>query len=74
MLQICVFPDSAFLNPPGNLVFQSPYERIIVGNQYCDVPLGTIYMIRGENIVVMGRIVSYLGFVLALLIPELNCV
>ena len=40
----------------ANLVFQNPYERIIVGKQYCDMPLGSIYLVRGENVVLMGRI------------------
>ncbi|QDZ17772.1 Sm-like protein LSm1 [Chloropicon primus] len=40
----------------ANLVFQDPYERIIVGKQYCDIPLGSIYLLRGENVVLMGRI------------------
>ena len=47
----------------ANLLFTQPiYERIIVGNQYCDIPLGTCYLIRGENVVMMGRVVSFLGF------------
>mmetsp|Transcript_2322 Transcript_2322/g.6321 ORF Transcript_2322/g.6321 Transcript_2322/m.6321 type:complete len:225 (-) Transcript_2322:109-783(-) len=45
----------------ANLVFQNPYERIIVANQYCDIPLGSIYLVRGENVVLMGRVVSLLG-------------
>ena len=40
----------------ANLVLQNPYERIIVGKQYCDLPLGAIYLVRGENVVLMGRI------------------
>ena len=40
----------------ANLVFQNPYERIIVGKQYCDLPLGSIYLVRGENVVMMGRV------------------
>ena len=51
----------------ANLLFTQPiYERIIVGNQYCDIPLGTCYLIRGENVVMMGRVVSFLGFCFSL--------
>ena len=49
----------AFGTNTANLVFQDPYERIIVGKQYCDIPLGSIYLVRGENVVLMGRIVSF---------------
>lgn len=38
------------------MVFQDPYERVIVGGLYCDIPLGTIYLLRGENVVMMGRV------------------
>lgn len=41
----------------GNLVFQDSYERIYVDNCYADIPKG-VYLIRGENVVLMGEIVS----------------
>ncbi|KAE8817813.1 hypothetical protein D1007_04431 [Hordeum vulgare] len=30
-------------------------ERVIVGELYCDVPLG-LYVIRGENVVLIGEL------------------
>eukprot|EP00879_Flechtneria_rotunda_P002221 GHRR01002407.1.p1 GENE.GHRR01002407.1~~GHRR01002407.1.p1 ORF type:complete len:123 (+),score=22.26 GHRR01002407.1:288-656(+) len=38
----------------ANLVLENAVERIIVGNLYSDIPLG-IYLIRGENLVLMGH-------------------
>ena len=38
----------------ANIVLESAFERIIVGGQYCDVPLG-VYLVRGENLVMMCR-------------------
>lgn len=40
----------------GNLVFQDSYQRIYVDDCYADVPKG-VYLIRGENVVLMGEIV-----------------
>uniref|UniRef100_A0A7S0N6E1 U6 snRNA-associated Sm-like protein LSm1 n=1 Tax=Pyramimonas obovata TaxID=1411642 RepID=A0A7S0N6E1_9CHLO len=39
----------------ANLVLEDAYERIIVGDQYGDIPLG-LYIIRGENVVLLGQI------------------
>lgn len=39
----------------SNLVFEHAVERIIVGKKFADAPLG-LYIIRGENIVLMGQI------------------
>uniref|UniRef100_A0A7R9V5Q9 U6 snRNA-associated Sm-like protein LSm1 n=1 Tax=Chlamydomonas euryale TaxID=1486919 RepID=A0A7R9V5Q9_9CHLO len=39
----------------ANLVLDSAIERIIVGEQFCDCPLG-LQLIRGENVVLMGEI------------------
>lgn len=39
----------------ANLVLDGAIERIIVGEQYCDCPLG-LQLIRGENVVLMGEI------------------
>lgn len=41
----------------GNLVFQDSYQRIYVDDCYADIPKG-VYLIRGENVVLMGEIVS----------------
>ena len=40
----------------GNLVFQDSFERIYVDDCYADIPKG-VYLIRGENVVLMGEIV-----------------
>ncbi|GFR42921.1 hypothetical protein Agub_g3922 [Astrephomene gubernaculifera] len=39
----------------ANLVVEGAVERIIVGDQYGDIPLG-LQVIRGENVVLMGRV------------------
>lgn len=39
----------------ANLVLESSYERLVVGRQFADVPLG-VYLVRGENLVLMGRV------------------
>ncbi|KAL6757641.1 hypothetical protein V8C86DRAFT_2615734 [Haematococcus lacustris] len=39
----------------ANLVVESCVERIIVGEQYGDIPLGT-QLIRGENVVLLGEV------------------
>lgn len=40
----------------ANVVLQNACERVIVGELYCDVPLG-LYVIRGENVVLIGELV-----------------
>ncbi|XP_062185191.1 sm-like protein LSM1B isoform X2 [Phragmites australis] len=42
----------------ANVVLQGACERVIVGEQYCDVPLG-LYVIRGENVVLIGELICY---------------
>jgi small nuclear ribonucleoprotein (snRNP)-like protein len=42
----------------ANLVLQDAVERIFVGDIYGDIPSG-IYVIRGENVVLLGEIVTY---------------
>jgi U6 snRNA-associated Sm-like protein LSm1 len=37
------------------MVLESTVERIVVGDQFGDLPLG-LYMVRGENVVLMGEI------------------
>ncbi|GAQ77870.1 U6 snRNA-associated Sm-like protein LSm1 [Klebsormidium nitens] len=39
----------------ANVVLEAAIERIIVGEVYCDIPLG-LYIIRGENVVLIGEI------------------
>ncbi|ETV76943.1 hypothetical protein, variant 2 [Aphanomyces astaci] len=39
----------------ANIVLEGTCERHVVGNTYCDIPLG-LYIIRGENIVLMGEL------------------
>ncbi|KAH8549295.1 LSM1 protein [Umbelopsis sp. PMI_123] len=39
----------------ANLVLQDTIERIFVGNCYGDIPRG-IFLIRGENVVLLGEI------------------
>jgi U6 snRNA-associated Sm-like protein LSm1 len=56
-----------YINPSSfilaNLVLQDTIERIYVGNCYGDIPRG-IFLIRGENVVLLGEIVSDLFMVL----------
>ncbi|XP_010552248.1 PREDICTED: sm-like protein LSM1B [Tarenaya hassleriana] len=39
----------------ANAVLEGACERVIVGNDYCDIPLG-LYVIRGENVVLIGEL------------------
>lgn len=39
----------------ANLVIEDAVERIIVGDQYGEVPLG-LHVVRGENVVLLGEI------------------
>mmetsp|Transcript_3560 Transcript_3560/g.6490 ORF Transcript_3560/g.6490 Transcript_3560/m.6490 type:complete len:135 (-) Transcript_3560:199-603(-) len=39
----------------ANLVLERAVERIIVGDQYGDIPLG-LNVVRGENVVLLGEI------------------
>lgn len=43
----------------ANLVLHRTIERIHVGNEYGDIPRG-IFIIRGENVVLLGEIVREL--------------
>ncbi|XP_057797101.1 sm-like protein LSM1B isoform X2 [Salvia miltiorrhiza] len=38
-----------------NVVLEGACERLIVGDLYCDIPLG-LYVIRGENVVLIGEL------------------
>ncbi|EOD07015.1 hypothetical protein EMIHUDRAFT_440765 [Emiliania huxleyi CCMP1516] len=39
----------------SNVVLEHALERVIVGKRFADVPLG-LYVIRGENVVLLGQI------------------
>lgn len=56
-----IFISSFLPYPPtiANLVFQDTIERIYVGREYGDIPRG-IYVVRGENVVLVGEVVSLL--------------
>jgi len=41
----------------ANLVLHRTIERIHVGKKYGDIPRG-IFVIRGENVVLLGEVVS----------------
>jgi len=41
----------------GNLVLQNSVERTFAGKKYADMERG-IYLVRGENVLLMGEIVS----------------
>ena len=41
----------------ANLLLQDTIERIHVGKEYGDIPRG-IFIVRGENLVLLGEIVS----------------
>ncbi len=42
----------------ANLVLHRTIERIHVGKKYGDIPRG-IFVVRGENVVLLGEIVSF---------------
>lgn len=41
----------------ANVMLEQTVERVIVGDKYCDKPLG-LYVIRGENVVLLGTMVG----------------
>lgn len=43
----------------ANAVLEEACERVIVGDLYCDIPLG-LYIIRGENVVLIGELVWWI--------------
>ena len=45
----------------ANLLLQDTIERIHVGGKYGDIPRG-IFLVRGENMVLVGEIVSNLNY------------
>lgn len=44
----------------ANLLLQDTIERIHVGKEYGDIPRG-LFIVRGENVVLMGEVVSVQG-------------
>lgn len=46
----------SYLSSVANAVLEGACERVIVGDLYCDIPLG-LYVIRGENVVLIGELV-----------------
>lgn len=51
---VCFLPP---LKTAANLVLHQTVERIHVGKKYGDIPRG-IFVVRGENVVLLGEIVS----------------
>jgi len=49
--------DSCIISISANLVLHRTIERIHVGKKYGDIPRG-IFVIRGENVVLLGEVVS----------------
>ena len=45
----------------ANLVLHRTIERIHVGQKYGDIPRG-IFIVRGENVVLLGEVVSVFHF------------
>lgn len=41
----------------ANVMLEQTVERVVVGDKYCDKPLG-LYVIRGENVVLLGTMVG----------------
>jgi U6 snRNA-associated Sm-like protein LSm1 len=40
------------------MMIENAFERIIIEGKYCDIPMG-LYLIRGENVMLMGELVSW---------------
>src|SRR5439155_12714139 len=60
--RLITFPEFARLKTKiftANLVLQDSLERIYMNDSYGDIPLG-VFVIRGENVVLLGEIVSRL--------------
>ncbi|RYR20230.1 hypothetical protein Ahy_B03g065322 isoform A [Arachis hypogaea] len=47
--------SASYMYQFSNVVLEGACERLIVGDLYCDVPLG-LYVIRGENVVLIGEL------------------
>jgi len=46
---------------PANLVLKDTIERIHVGQEYGDIERG-VFIVRGENVVLLGEVVSLLTY------------
>lgn len=57
LLKVEIFSEDVFVICEANAVIEEAYERVIVGDLYCDIPLG-LYIIRGENVVLIGELVK----------------
>ena len=53
----------------ANVVLEEAVERIVVDKRYADVPLG-LYVIRGENVVLLGEIVRARAAAVARRVPR----
>ena len=53
----CITEYISSIFVPANLLLQDTIERIHVGGKYGDIPRG-IFLVRGENMVLVGEIVS----------------
>lgn len=56
-----LFIESSAFFHAANVVLEGACERVIVGDLYCDIPLG-LYIIRGENVVLIGELVYILFY------------
>ena len=54
----------------ANLVLHRTIERIHVGKKYGDIPRG-IFVVRGENVVLLGEIVSWISLSSFLLLLDI---
>lgn len=54
----------------ANLVLHQTIERIHVGKEYGDIPRG-VFIVRGENVVLLGEIVSSIIFLFSFLTVNL---
>ena len=57
----------------GSLVLQNALERHFAGGLYCDLPMGGFYLVRGENLAMLGEIVSIAARVLCIEHAPLAC-
>ena len=55
---LCKHPYCKFHLLTGTLLLEDTRERAIVGNTYFDSPMPGIYIVRGENLTLIGELVS----------------
>lgn len=75
LLAACNFvisTECTFLNigKTANVVLEGALERITVGELYCDLPLG-LYIIRGENVVLIGELVRLFWSCIAAILHDI---